>query len=112
MAKRYSKKRSTRKYSRRKSRSNAARTSLEVNMKSNPGFVRRHKGKLVAALGLSGAIAAAYYGGFSVPALATLFDKPYSYVKSAIAKGKELNIPNIPLALPYPYPYRKKPKKI
>ena len=66
------------------------RSRSRRSRKSSPGFARRHKKKLIAALGITGAIAAAYMGGVSVATLTSLFNKSSSYVHSAIARGKEL----------------------
>ena len=62
-------------------------TSLK-SKKSKPGFARRHKKKLIAALGIGGAIAVVYMSGVSKADLATLFNKSRSYVDSAVASGK------------------------
>ena len=47
-------------------------------------FIRRHKGKLIAGLGITGAIAAAYMGGVTPSNLSVYFNKSRSFIENAI----------------------------
>ena len=83
MVKKYSKTRS-----RRRRRSVNRKSQLAISMKSKPGFVRRHRKKLIAGLGIGGAILMAYKQGYGYADLATLFNKSRRYVEGAVANGK------------------------